>query len=112
MTTLNTVEPGNPMESQPPDRGHPVLYALRGASRFLERRIGWHRIGVALSLAIIVVAVLALFRHLRDIEVRDVMQAVRDIEWSAIALAALFVACGYFTLTFYDLFALRTIGRP
>ena len=26
-------------------------------------------------------------------------------------LAALFVAGGYFTLTFYDLFALRTIGR-
>src|SRR4029453_19613915 len=26
------------------------------------------------------------------------------------ALAALFVAAGYFTLTFYDLFALRTIG--
>src|SRR4029078_12549601 len=28
-----------------------------------------------------------------------------------IAAAAFFVACGYFTLTFYDLFALRTIGR-
>ena len=28
-----------------------------------------------------------------------------------IALAALFVAAGYFTLTFYDLFALRTIGH-
>ena len=27
-------------------------------------------------------------------------------------MAALFVAGGYFTLTFYDLFALRTIGRP
>src|SRR5262249_59273431 len=28
-----------------------------------------------------------------------------------ISLAALFVAGGYLTLTFYDLFALRTIGR-
>src|SRR5207237_184481 len=28
-----------------------------------------------------------------------------------IALAALFVAAGYFTLTFYDLFAVRTIGH-
>ena len=28
-----------------------------------------------------------------------------------IAAAAFFVACGYFTLTFYDWFALRTIGR-
>ena len=31
-------------------------------------------------------------------------------EWRDIMLAALFVAAGYFTLTFYDLFALRTIG--
>ena len=30
---------------------------------------------------------------------------------SNVALAGLFVAAGYFTLTFYDLFALRTIGR-
>src|SRR5262249_24295481 len=28
-----------------------------------------------------------------------------------IVVAELFVAAGYFTLTFYDLFALRTIGR-
>ena len=40
------------------------------------------------------------------------VQALADTEPRDIALAALFVACGYFTLTFYDLFALRTIGRP
>jgi uncharacterized membrane protein YbhN (UPF0104 family) len=33
------------------------------------------------------------------------------VEYRDVALAALFVAGGYFTLTFYDLFALRTIGR-
>ena len=30
----------------------------------------------------------------------------------SIMLAGLFVAASYFTLTFYDLFALRTIGHP
>src|SRR6185295_11359898 len=29
---------------------------------------------------------------------------------SDVVMASLFVAAGYFTLTFYDLFALRTIG--
>ena len=48
---------------------------------------------------------------LRDIDVMEVVQALRDTNKGDIALAALFVACGYFTLTFYDLFALRTIGR-
>jgi uncharacterized membrane protein YbhN (UPF0104 family) len=100
------------MESQLPDRGHPILEALRKISRFCEKRIGWNRIGFLISLAIISIALAVLFRHLHDIDVRDVVQAARDIEPSAIALAALCVACGYFTLTFYDLFALRTIGRP
>ena len=39
------------------------------------------------------------------------MQALEDTDPRDIVLAALFVAGGYFTLTFYDLFALRTIGR-
>jgi uncharacterized membrane protein YbhN (UPF0104 family) len=33
------------------------------------------------------------------------------VEYRDVAISALFVALGYFTLTFYDLFALRTIGR-
>jgi len=48
---------------------------------------------------------------LRDIDVREVVQSVRETDKHNIAFAALFVALGYFTLTFYDLFALRTIGR-
>jgi uncharacterized membrane protein YbhN (UPF0104 family) len=99
------------MESQPPDRGHPILAALRRFSQFCERTVGWNRIGFLISLVIIATAVAVLFRHLHDIEVRDVVQAAREVEPTAIAIAALYVACGYFTLTFYDLFALRTIGR-
>ncbi len=46
------------------------------------------------------------------IDFNEVVQALVTTEPRDIMLAALFVAGGYFTLTFYDLFALRTIGRP
>ena len=54
---------------------------------------------------------MVLYRILRNIEVREVVEALVTTNPRHIALAALFVAAGYFTLTFYDLFALRTIGR-
>jgi uncharacterized membrane protein YbhN (UPF0104 family) len=52
-----------------------------------------------------------LYRILRDIEVKEVVHALVTTDLRNVALAALLVAGGYFTLTFYDLFALRTIGR-
>jgi len=85
---------------------------LRAVARFLQDRIGWNRIGVALSLAIIGVAGIVLFHMLRDIKVDEVVRALNAIAPHHIAAAALFVAGGYFTLTFYDWFALRTIGHP
>src|SRR5437879_2316942 len=98
------------MESPNPDRGE-TFKAVRAISRFFDETVGWNRIGFLLSITIIALAGVALFRHLRDIEVREVIDALRDIDPKDVALAALFVAGGYFTLTFYDLFALRTIGR-
>lgn len=64
-----------------------------------------------LSLAIIGIATYVLFHMLRDINVDEVFGALKAVPPRHIAAAALFVAGGYFTLTFYDLFALRTIGR-
>ena len=64
-----------------------------------------------LSIAIITIAVVALFRILKDIDVEELLDALRASDPRDIALATLFVAAGYFTLTFYDLFALHTIGR-
>jgi uncharacterized membrane protein YbhN (UPF0104 family) len=52
-----------------------------------------------------------LVHTLRGIDVHDVLAAVKATHKHNIAAAALFVAGGYFTLTFYDWFALRTIGR-
>ena len=48
---------------------------------------------------------------LRTIEIHELIQALKATEARDVILASLFVAAGYFTLTFYDLFALRTIGR-
>ena len=64
-----------------------------------------------LSIAIIAVAADVLFHMLRDIDVDEVVTAMKATQLKHIAAAAFFVAGGYFTLTFYDLFALRTIGR-
>src|SRR5437763_5386694 len=48
---------------------------------------------------------------LRGIDANEVIEAIKGTEPHQIVLAALFVGAGYFTLTFYDLFAVRAIGR-
>src|SRR5262245_5018620 len=48
---------------------------------------------------------------LRGIDTNEVIDAIKGTEPTQIALAALFVAAGYFTLTFYDWFAVRAIGQ-
>jgi hypothetical protein len=88
-----------------------MLNSLRAAARFFQEKVGWNRIGVALSLAIITIAVVVLVHMLRDIDTNEVLRALKAVEPHHIAAAGLFVAGGYFTLTFYDWFALRTIGR-
>ncbi len=84
----------------------------RSARRFGAETIGWNRLGFLISLAIIIIALVVLYQMLRGIDVREVVDALLSADPNDIALAALFVAGGYFTLTFYDWFALRTIGRP
>ena len=84
---------------------------LRAFGRFFEQKIGLHRLGIALSLIIIAVAAVVLYRKLHNINVGKVLTAMATVEYRDVVISALFVAAGYFTLTFYDLFALRTIGR-
>jgi hypothetical protein len=43
--------------------------------------------------------------------VSKVLTAMTTVEYRDVAISALFVALGYLTLTVYDFFALRTIGR-
>jgi glycosyltransferase 2 family protein len=88
-----------------------MLQTLRRAILFLRQKQVLHRMGVAISITVIGIACYVLYHMLRGIDVNEVIEAIEAIEARQIALAALFVAAGYFTLTFYDLFAVRTIGR-
>src|ERR1700674_3319505 len=88
-----------------------MLEAILRAISFLRHRQILHRLGVAVSVTVIGIACYVLFHMLRGINGGEVIDAIKGTEPRSIALAALFVAAGYFTLTFYDLFAGRAIGR-
>src|SRR5471030_742109 len=88
-----------------------MLEAIRRAVTFLRQKQILHRLGVVVSVTVIAIACYVLYHMLRGIDVDQVTEAIKQTEPRQIALAALFVAAGYFTLTFYDLFAVRAIGR-
>src|ERR1700710_1824284 len=88
-----------------------MLEAIRRAMSFLRQKQILHKLGVAVSVTVIGIACYVLYHMLRGIDVDQVVEAIKQTELSQIALAALFVAAGYFALTFYDLFAVRAIGR-
>src|ERR1700716_116979 len=88
-----------------------MLEAIRRAISFLRQKQILHKLGVAVSVSVIAIACYVLYHMLRGIDIDQVIEAIKQTEPSSIALAALFVAAGYFTLTFYDLFAVRAIGR-
>ena len=88
-----------------------MLEPIRRAISFLRHRQILHKLGVAVSITVIGIACYVLFHMLRDIDAFEVIEAIKSTEPRSIAMAALFVAAGYFTLTFYDLFATRAIGR-
>ena len=87
---------------------HRVLTTLR---RGFKERIGWKRLGIALSLLIIAFAVWTLLHTLRGVDTGVILTALTEIPRGRIGLAALCVVCAFCTLTFYDFFALRTIGK-
>jgi uncharacterized membrane protein YbhN (UPF0104 family) len=84
---------------------------LYSFAKSFDAKIGWSRVGVVLSVTVIAVAAAVLYHALRDIDFEEVLDAIAAVEKHDVARAALFVAAGYFTLTFYDLFALHSIGR-
>src|SRR6266446_367086 len=87
---------------------HGLLTTL---GRGFKKRIGWKRLGIAASLLIIVFALTHLVRTLKGVDTGVILTALTDIAPHRIALAALCVVGAFCTLTFYDFFALRTIGK-
>src|SRR6266568_949319 len=99
------------MDAQAADPERSILKRLRGTAHYFDSRIGLSRIGLVVSLTIIAVAVVVLYHILREIDPDELIDAIEATNWRTFLIAGLFVAAGYLTLTFYDLFALRTIGR-
>ncbi len=100
------------MDAQTAGSESGLLKSLRGHARFFDRKIGLRKIGVIISLTMITIAVIVLYRILRNIDPDALIDAIDATDWKTLIIAGAFVAAGYLTLTFYDLFALRTIGRP
>jgi uncharacterized membrane protein YbhN (UPF0104 family) len=87
---------------------HRLLTAL---GRGFKEKIGWKRLGIAASLLIIILAVTHLANTLRGVDTGIILLALTEIAPHRIGLAALCVVGAFCTLTFYDFFALRTIGK-
>src|SRR5437660_3560987 len=99
------------MDAQAADPERSILKRLRGTAHYFDSRVGLSRIGLVVSLTIIAVAVVVLYHILREIDPEELIDAIEATNWRTLLTAGVFVAAGYLTLTFYDLFALRTIGR-
>jgi glycosyltransferase 2 family protein len=87
---------------------HRLLTTLK---RGFNERIGWKRLGIAASLLIIAFAITTLVRTLKGVDTGVILVALTEKSSGQIGLAALCVIGAFCTLTFYDFFALRTIGK-
>jgi uncharacterized membrane protein YbhN (UPF0104 family) len=85
-----------------------LFHALQDGFR---KYVGWKRLGIAASITVIGIAVFVLVRTVASLDLARVLAGLQDKSAAEIALAALCVGGAFFTLTFYDLFALRTISR-
>src|ERR1700721_2579715 len=84
---------------------------LTTLGRGFKERIGWKRLGIAASILIIAFAITTLVRTLKGVDTGVILTALTDLPPGQIALAALCVVGAFCTLTFYDFFALRTLGK-
>ncbi|UZE51299.1 lysylphosphatidylglycerol synthase transmembrane domain-containing protein [Rhodopseudomonas sp. P2A-2r] len=84
---------------------------LTALGRGFKQHIGWKKLGVAASVLIIALAITHLVRTLKGVDAGVILQAITEKSPLDVALAALCVLGAFCTLTFYDFFALRTIGK-
>src|SRR6266566_5135222 len=78
-----------------PHRPEPMPNVTRVISRAIRQRLDWNRIGIAISLLIVVIAAVTLVQLLRDIEIDKVAAALRSKSIREVLIAGVFVAVGY-----------------
>jgi uncharacterized membrane protein YbhN (UPF0104 family) len=79
--------------------------------RSVEAGIGWNRISMAVSIALVATAFVFLCVMVRDVGIGRIFAAMIATPPRAVLAACGLVCVGYCTLTLYDYFALRAIGR-
>lgn len=84
---------------------------LTALGRGFKQYVGWKRLGLVASLVIIALAISHLVHTLKGLDTARILGAMAEKSPNQIALAALCVIGAFCTLTFYDFFALRTIGK-
>lgn len=84
---------------------------FRNIITVMRHRLTLRLLGIAVSIAIAVVAFLALSKALKGVDIDKVLAAMRMVEPMAIALSLALVAISYGSLTLYDWLALKMIGR-
>jgi uncharacterized membrane protein YbhN (UPF0104 family) len=86
---------------------------LRASNPFkaVGTALRWKSLGICISLAIAVYAVMALRHALKGVDFAEVLAAMRLTEPSSMALSLGLVAVSYASLTLYDRLALKLIGR-
>ena len=77
----------------------------------ITSRLGRGTLSAAISLSVLALAAFILYELLRGADFGKVLAALKAQSIQKIAISGAFVIAGYVTLTFYDLFALRAIGR-
>jgi glycosyltransferase 2 family protein len=87
-----------------------LLSRLRSLVAAFGARFGWNWVGYAIGLTIVAISLYVLSHLLRDIEWSGVLAAAKATPPSHIVAAILAIGGAYFTLSFYDFFALRVIG--
>jgi uncharacterized membrane protein YbhN (UPF0104 family) len=84
---------------------------LTALGRGFTQHIGWKRLGVVASLIVIALAVTHLVHTLKALDTAKILAAMAAKSTMQITMATLCVIGAFCTLTFYDYFALKTIGK-
>ncbi len=75
-------------------------------------RMKWRHLGIALSLVLFAIAMVALHHILAEVHLADVLARVRVTPVEALLLSLACTAGSYLALTGYDVLALRHLGKP
>ena len=75
------------MDAQTAGSESGLLKSLRGHARFFDRKIGLRKIGVIISLTMITIAVIVLYRILRNIDPDALIDAIDATDWRTLIIA-------------------------